>query len=60
MVKLSVVIISENEEKFIADAVNSTSFVNGANAEPSLAPPTCRESKLPFLADFMSQFLSNE
>ena len=39
MAKLSVVIITENEEKFIADAVNSAIFINGANAEPSLAPP---------------------
>ena len=34
MPKLSVVTITGNEEKFIADAVNSAIFVNGANAEP--------------------------
>ena len=47
MAKLSVVIITENEEKFIADAVNSTSFVNGANAEPSLAPPHAGNRSFP-------------
>ena len=35
MAKLSVVIITGNEEKFIADAVNSAGFINGAKVEPS-------------------------